>query len=347
MPTILSGDFNSVVDHSLDRAGFDPSDSSRESSSLLNLFDCCCVIDIWRYLHPSSSGFTWMRWNGSLSLRIDLFGVPYVWVPSVLSCNIVPCPFSDHCGVSLSVDVPDLLPPGPGLWKLNTSFLNDESYIKLITDAWSTWRASIPRFPFLAKWWEKGKSLINGLTIPFCCDRAAAQSKNRNLLVRLADHLKAKVDAGSVSCLAPYQGVLKQIAELDLEAARGAQVRSQIRWVEEGETSSAYFLRLEKKNAADRWIAALSESDGAIVSSPQDLCHSFASFNTSLFTAEVTDEYVQASLIGNLPSSLSFEQASQCEGHLSLAECFAAFQGMVRRKAPGIDCLPMEFYLKF
>ena len=102
VPTILSGDFNSVVDHSLDRAGSDPCDSSRESSSsLLNLFDCCCVIDIWRYLHPSSSGFTWTRWNGSLSSRIDLFGVPYVWVPSVLSCNIVPCPFSDHCGVSV------------------------------------------------------------------------------------------------------------------------------------------------------------------------------------------------------------------------------------------------------
>ena len=91
----------------------------------------------------------------------------------------------------------------------------------------------------------------------------------------------------------------------------------------------------------------MSESDGAIVSSPQDLCCSFALFYTSLFTAEVTDESVQASLIINLPSTLSSEQASQCEGYLSLAECFAALQGMARRKAPGIDGLPMEFYLKF
>ena len=47
--TILSGDFNTVFDRSLDRAGSDPSNSSRESSSsLLNLFDSCCVIGIWR-----------------------------------------------------------------------------------------------------------------------------------------------------------------------------------------------------------------------------------------------------------------------------------------------------------
>ena len=48
IPTILAGDFNTVFDRGLDRFGSDPSDSSRESSSsLLGLFDSCCVIDIW------------------------------------------------------------------------------------------------------------------------------------------------------------------------------------------------------------------------------------------------------------------------------------------------------------
>ena len=348
IPTVLAGDFNAVFDRGLDRFGSDPSDLSRESSlPLLNLFDSCCVLDIWRYLHPTVSSFTWTRWNGAFASRIDLFGVPYVWVPSVSSCDIVPCPFSDHCGVLLSVVVPDVVPPGPGLWKLNTSILEDDEYVRLISDLWVSWRASIPRFPSLAKWWEKGKGLIKGATIRYCCDRSAARSKNRDLLVRLADHLKARIDAGSVSCLAPYHGVLSQLAKIDLETAKGAQVRSRIRWVEEGESSSAYFFRLERKKAADRWISALRETDGTIVSSPADLCRSFASFYMSLFTADVTDSSVQASLLANLPSALSSSQASQCEGHLSADECFQALQGMARRKAPGLDGLPMEFYLKF
>ena len=273
IPTILAGDFNTEFDRSLNHLGSDPSDSScKSSSSLLNLFYSCCVVDILRYLHPSASGFTWTRWNGSLALHIDLIAVPYVWVSSVLSCDIVPCPFSDHSGVSLCTDVPDVMPPSPFLQKLNTSICEDESYVKLISDAWSSWRSSIPFFPSLAKWWKEGKSLVKGLTIRFHCDRSASRSTSRDLLVRLADQLKAKIDARSVSCLAPYQGVLSQSVSLDLAAAKGAEVRSCIHWVEEGETSSAYFFHLEKKNATDRWISALREDDGSIISSVHD-CH--------------------------------------------------------------------------
>ena len=163
---------------------------------ILILFDSCCVVDIWRYLHPNVSGFTWTRWNGALASRIDLVGVPYVWVPSVSSCDIVSCPLSDHCAVLLSVVVPDVVPPGPGLWKLNTSILENVEYASLITELWEPWRASIPRFPSLAKWWEKGKSLTKGATIRYCCCRSATRSKNRDLLVRLAENLKAKIDAG-------------------------------------------------------------------------------------------------------------------------------------------------------
>ena len=53
---------------------------------------------------------------------------------SVSSCDILPCPFSDHSAVLLSVSVPDAVPPGPGLWKLNTSILNEEEYVWVISD---------------------------------------------------------------------------------------------------------------------------------------------------------------------------------------------------------------------
>ena len=111
--------------------------------------------------------------------------------------------------------------------------------------------------------------------------------------------------------------------------------------------SSAFFFRLEKKRAADRWVAALREPDGTLVSSPSDLCASFVSFYSSLFSASSTDSSVQDSLLANISSVLSPNQAGQCEGLLSLGECHSALLGMARRKAPGSDGLPMEFYIRF
>ena len=88
------------------------------------------------------------------------------------------------------------------------------------------------------------------------------------------------------------------MAILDSEAARGAQGCARVRWVEEGEILSSYFFRLEKWSS-DRWISALRESDGSIVSSPADFCRSLSSFYSGLFTAS-----------GNLSSFLPGDQAA-------------------------------------
>ena len=165
--------------------------------------------------------------------------------------------------------------------------------------------------------------------------------------MHLVDHLKSKVDAGSMSCLGPYHSALSELADLDSEAARGTQVRARVRWGEEGEISSPYFFRLEKKWSVDRWISALRESDGSIVSSPVDLCRSLSLFYLDLFTASDTDPCAQSALLGNLSSVLPGDKAALCEGHLSVMEVSSALLGMARRKAPGLDGLPVEFYVKF
>ena len=348
VPTLLAGDFNTVFDRAADRVGSVVGDTSRESVVALGrLFDDVCCIDIWRYLHPSSSAFTWTKADGTISSRIDLIGCPYVWVASVSVCEILPCPFSDHCAVSCSLTVPDVIPPGPGLWKLNTSVLEEVEYCRLISDFWADWRDCKLCFSSLSKWWDSGKAKIKGITVSYCVRRSQKDSWSRDLLARLAAHLKARLDAGCLSVLGVYRSTLEQLSAYDIRAAQGAQVRSRVRWVEEGEVSSAYFFRLEKKRSADRWVSALRNPDGSIVSTPSDLCSSFATFYSSLFTACPTDSAAQDILLSNVSSVLSSAQADLCEGFLTLEECHRALVGMARRKAPGSDGLPMEFYLKF
>ena len=348
VPTLLCGDFNTVIDRVADRRGSCPFDVSHESSVMLSgLFSDCCVVDIWRELHPGVSAFTWCRPDGALASRIDLIGCPYVWVPHVSSVDILPCPFSDHCALSFSWTLPDSVPVGPGLWKLNLAILEEDEYVSLITDFWFLWQRCQSDFSSLTRWWDAGKSHIKRLSINYCKTRNKSKCTERNILTKLAAHLKIHIDSGRLSFLPIYLSTLSRLDALDREVARGAQVRSRARWAEEGESSTAYFFRLEKKRATDRYISALRADDGSFVTDKDGLCTLLRSFYLDLFTAVPCDSSARAELLSHISSVLPFDDSEAREGLLSQGECFAALQGMARGKAPGCDGLPMEFYLKF
>ena len=163
VPTVLAGDFNTVFDRSLDRRGSDPFEGSCESScALIRLLNACPLIDIWRHLHPTSSSYTWTSSNGSLSCRIDFILVPH---PSVSSCDIVACSFSDHCAVVMSVRVPEVPSHVPGVWKLNLSVLNDPEYISLIYNFWSDCVLRSPVFTLWLSGGTKGKVSLSDLLL--------------------------------------------------------------------------------------------------------------------------------------------------------------------------------------
>ena len=134
-PKIDCGDFNEVFDCSQDWAGSSPSVSLLDSSSSPKyLFEDCCVIDIWRltltlllWVLPGPGGMA--VWPLILTFLVFRFHwcplFPLVVLSLVLSQIIV---------VYVSTTA-DAIPPGPGLWKLNISILNNPEYVNLISKA--------------------------------------------------------------------------------------------------------------------------------------------------------------------------------------------------------------------
>ena len=106
---------------------------------------------------------------------------------------------------------------------------------------WADWRCRRPSFSSIMDWWELGKSKIKGITIAFCKELVAKRLCLRGLLSNLAQHLKSKVDNGVMSCIGPYKNTLSEIARIDREVAKGAQIRARVQCVEEGENLSAFF----------------------------------------------------------------------------------------------------------
>ena len=149
--------------------------------ALARFFSNCCCVDAWRYLFPSRPGFTWTRSDGVVSSRIDLIGCPTVWAPFISFCDIMPFPFSDHCGLRFSISVPDVVSPGPSLWKPYTSILEEDGYCQLIRDFWADWKYRRPSFPTVMDWWELGKYKVKGITIAFCKELVAKRRCIRGL----------------------------------------------------------------------------------------------------------------------------------------------------------------------
>ena len=346
--TVLCGVFNSVVDRDMDRRGSSPLDYSRESSVMLTaLFRDCCVLNAWRLFHPTDKSFTWTKADGSISTRIDLIGVPFAWSSFVSSCVICECPFSDHSLVSLTARVPDVMPRGPGRWKFNFSLLSDALFRNKINDFWKWWRTKKTQLPSLCQWWEVGKRKFKHIAVQYGSVKKRENDATRQGLLSLASQLKLRFDEGITSCFEVYKATFLKIAELGKVDAQAAKVRARVRWAEDGEASTSFFLRLEKKNGATNWFSAIRGDGDVVVSDLDGIRKTWFSFCSSLFTKEPVDLQIQSAMLDNLRLVLPPDEVPTCEGLLSREETFSALQGMARGKSPGSDDLPVEFYWTF
>ena len=102
--------------------------------------------------------------------------------------------------------------------------------------------------------------------------------------------------------------------------------------MEEGECSSSYFCKLEKKRRSESCITALQGSDNVVHIGAEGIRSVLSSFYAYLFSKE-TDLTVQASLLSIVCARVPADRFGDCEGPLSVADCSAALSGMARGKA--------------
>jgi len=194
--------------------------------------------------------------------------------------------------------------------------------------------------------WDRGKEHLKSFAVRHVSNPRNERSLSRSVLSALARHPKGRVDDGVVSLMQVYKQFLAQLAAFDLAEAAGIWVRYRIKWAEEGETSSHFFLRMEEKWGAKSWISATRVSN-VVVRDFETICEPWDSFYKDLFTACPVDLEVQSDLLNCLSLSLSVDDAASCDDPVSSNEAHAALLGIAKGKSPGSDGLPMEFYVFF
>jgi hypothetical protein len=94
-----------------------------------------------------------------------------------------------------------------------------------------------------------------------CFARAAEQSCQKFRLNKRLKQLQRLFYGGDSSAFTELCAIQEELRGIHLREARAPQVRSRCRWAEEGETSSAFFLSLEKKHRAKQSITSIRDPD--------------------------------------------------------------------------------------
>ena len=137
-----------------------------------------------------------------------------------------------------------------------------------------------------------------------------------------------------------------RLKALRVKEIEGIMIRSGAQWLEEDERPR-YFFNLQKIRAQRSHISSVYDLNGTEVSSQEEIEKAHVDFYSRLFSKEPIDAALQDDLSSSLSRQLSSNQASSCEGQMTLDEMTLALGTMNANKALGPDGLSVEFYGKF
>ena len=133
--TLLAGDFNMLEDIFLDKLGGIKSNTHLTGLDIITeIKNQNNLIDICRKINPHKRFFTYHNLNKTIHTRLDRIYI------IVKTSTIYPISLSYHNGVTVSFQIKETSPKGPGIWKLNTSILKQKQFQEIFKKYWSYWQ---------------------------------------------------------------------------------------------------------------------------------------------------------------------------------------------------------------
>ena len=365
MPIIMCGDLNIALDQALDTNFYLHENNPRAKLELLQLMKEFDLVDIYRKHHPFTRRYTWRRLNPTIrQARLDYVLVSQELADMASFSDILPGIRTDHSIVSTSLTIASHS-RGRGWFKLNTALLKDNSYLeKMKETVIDTFRLYAPHVYSEAslredlgrtaqlkmecgRFWEVLIVNLRTQTVSYAIKRKKCRSGLQNNLLTEIKHLEKKLD-DNVTDPSLQDRLQEKRQELDAyrsELTDGLLVRSRANWLEHGEKSTSYFLRLQRKNWINRRIPYLS-LNGRIITNQIEIMEHATSFYTELFRErdEVDNFPLENTFSDLITKKLSETENTQQSKKLELNEIEMSLRRMANNKTPGSTGFPVEFY---
>lgn len=345
---IMCGDFNCVLDNKLDIiSGVNHSENAVLAFN--DLINNCNLYDVWRYHNTDAKQYTWSRTNPFIARRLDYILTSSNIFDKVTSCSIVSIPTSDHRGCLIQISLSKIV-RGKGYWKFNNSLLENSDYVNKINTLIDTFDSNESDSQTR---WELLKIEIREYTIAYCKEKSMEKKNTVALLYNELNDMDALI-ASSPFCTemqAKRENIKLQLEILETANARAAQTRARVRWIEQGEKNTKYFLGLEKARAANKIMDRVKDARGEM-SFDQTEIHSaqrnyFANLYKKKIDCKNMDLNINMLMRDCIVPQLSEEQQNTCEGPLTATEMLYALKQMKNGSSPGSDGITIEFVKVF
>ncbi len=157
--TVVAGDFNCTLDHTLDRNHEEP--HSHSADKLQSLITYHNLIDVWRESFSQVRQYTWLKVNSNMisGARLDRIYVRKNQRDKFYNSCIFPTSLSDHHFLSIDVTT-SMNTLKFSYWKFNNKLLLDRNFVHSFTAFWEIWRERKVQFKSLSQWWDIGKVQI-------------------------------------------------------------------------------------------------------------------------------------------------------------------------------------------
>ena len=343
---ILGGDWNCVLDMHKDVQGIENKYYKKPVNlkRLITKYDLC---DIWRQMHSDINQYTWRNISLKRASRLDFWLVTKQVKRQIFSADIRPAIRTDHNAISIKLSLKQN-ERGPGYWKINTEILKDITYREKVLEIIHSLSESNFSSPQIK--WEMFKIRIREFSQKFCKQKSLDRKNDKLTLDKKLCKLEKEINVNipNKKLEEEYSDTKERLEKIYKHESRGAGIRARIRWMEEGEKSTKYFLSLEKNNAKKKEISHLKCKNNRTVSRNEEIINEIVNYYSHLYKKEKHEiKHMESYICSQNIKQLSSENKELCEGLLTVKECERAVFAMQKNKAPGSDGISIEFYQVF
>ena len=346
---VFAGDWNTVLDNSLDKSGGAATHKNVNcQNTLTTIMGDWGFSDVFRLNNPDARIYTHFDKQHRTHTRLDFFLVDdnLINLP-VCTSNVSHGFSSDHSYVSLTLQG-NPISHGRGYWKLNNSHLSSEEFTTKVKQIIN--ETLDDNFDSFNGVWDTIKFKVKDYAIHFGKKTKKYKSAEKKIVMDNIETIKGTTDYQSNPLLTEnLQNLEARLDKIIKHEMEGVILRSKAQFVEQGERCTRYFFGLEKNKGKKRMINKLIDdvTGEALLTQQKISDHAVNHFQNLYSTARhshvETDAYLANCSLNKIPDLNS----EDIDNPITLQEMDDVITKLSNNKSPGWDGLSAEFYKHF